>query len=207
MKVRLVLIGAVLIAGTAIFSCSPRAKYERRLKRELASGVRYDSLFLGMYFGMTQRAFYTHCWLLNHEGLIRQGPKNQTVEYELKDELKYPATMNFYPVFVQGRIYEMPVRFIYNGWAPWNKKLSADSLEMDVLGWYEKNYGDDFIRVEHPKHGIAFVKIDGNRRITIFKEDDMHVWAVFTDMLLKNQLDSLNRDKGMLPGGITEGLK
>ena len=26
------------------------------------------------------------------------------------------------------------------------------------------------------------VKIDGNRRITIFKENDLRVWAVFTDM-------------------------
>ena len=202
---RSVLMMPILVLGMAIMGCSPRAKYERKLKKELASGVRYDSLFMGMYFGMTEKAFYTHCWMLNHQGLIRQGPKNQTVEYEMKDELRYPATMNFYPEFIRGRIYEMPVRFVYNGWSPWNKKLSADSLELDVLRWYRKIYGEDFIEVEHPKHGMAFVKIDGNRRITIFKEDDMHVWAVFTDMLIKNQLDSLSKINGRVDGGISGG--
>ncbi len=196
----------MLMTLLAVYSCSPRAKYERRLKKELASGVRYDSLFMGIYFGMTARNFYTHCWMLNHQGLIRQGTKNQTVEYEIKDELKYPATMNFYPTFVQGRIYEIPVRFIYNGWAPWNKKLSADSLEMDVLRWYRKLYGNGFIKVKHPKRGMAFVKIDGNRRITIFKQDDMHVWAVFTDMLVKEQLDSLAAAQGKTQNDIIQDL-
>src|SRR5664280_2349497 len=48
----------VLISGFIISGCSPRAKYERRLKQELARGVRYDSLFLGLYFGMPERDFY-----------------------------------------------------------------------------------------------------------------------------------------------------
>ncbi len=205
MRLRMIWL-VILTAGLMAYGCSPRAKYERRLERELASGVRYDSLFMGIYLGMTARDFYTHCWMLNHQGLIRQGVKNKTVEYEMKDELKYPATMNFYPTFVQDRIYEMPVRFVYNGWAPWNKKLSADSLQMDVLKWFRQIYGDDFIEVKHPKHGLAFVKIDGNRRITIFKQDDMHVWAVFTDMLVKKQLEATASAEGKIQNDIIQDL-
>lgn len=177
----------LLIAGTifAVLSCSPRTRYEYRLKKELASGERYDSLFQGLYLGMASRDFYIHCWKLNKEGLIRQGPENMTVAYKVENELKHPATMEYYPVFKDDRIAEMPVRFVYNGWAPWNKELSSDMLLKDVLDWYRKIYGKGFIKVVDPKHGPAWVKIDGNRRITLLKEDDLHVWAIFTDMSLQ----------------------
>jgi len=183
---------SALIAGLIIYGCSPRSKYEHQLKKELESGIRNDTLFLGMYFGMGEKEFYTHCWNLNKEGIIKQGPKNTTVEYALADELKYPATSYFYPKFIDEKIYEMPVNFAYNGWSPWNKKLSSESLQLDVLKWLEKNYGKGFIKVEHPKHGMAYVKIDGNRRITLFKENDMYVWAIFTDMLVETELKKEN---------------
>ena len=185
MKTRTNWLLLLLISGFIISGCSPRAKYERRLKHELASGVRYDSLFLGLYFGMPEKIFYGHCWNLNHKGLIKQGETNTTAEFQLKDELKYEALMDFYPKFNQGKISEMPVSFKYKGWVPWNKKLSSDKLQIAVQKWYEKTYGKGFIKVKHPLHGTAYVKIDGNRRITIFKENDLRVWAVFTDMTVK----------------------
>lgn len=198
MKIRIVWAVPVLIAGLVIYGCSPRSKYERILKHELASEVRYDSLFMGIYLGMSDQDFYTHCWMLNREGLIKQGTNNTTVEHELREELKYPATMDFYPGFSQGKIVELPVRFIYNGWAPWNKSLSSDSLQSDVLKWYEKIYGNGFLKVIHPKRGIAYVRIDGNRRITIFKEDDLHVWTVFTDMSVKRDLNDSTSKAGII---------
>jgi len=193
MKKTILWLGPLLIIGYIISGCTPKTKYERRLKHELASGVRYDSLFMGLYLGMPDNDFYTRCWKLNRKGLIKQGTNNTTVEYIMKNELKYPVTMNFYPSFQEGKISEMPVRFVYNGWAPWNKKLSSDSLQAAVLELYKKQYGDDFFEVKHPEKGTAYVKVDGNRRISIFKEDELHVWAVFTDMLaIKELTDSLN---------------
>jgi len=177
----LLAISAGLIAG----SCTPRSKYDMKLKHELGSGVRNDSLFMGLYFGMAEKEFYRHCWELNKKGLIKQGPSNTTVEYIMKDELKYPASMNFYPSFTDGKISEMPAKFQYTGWAPWNKTLSSDSLQIDILHWFEKKYGDGFMKIDHPERGSAFVQINGNRRITIFKENEMTVWAIFTDMSVK----------------------
>jgi len=207
MKTRILWLMPVLIAGLIIYGCSPRAKYEHRLKHELASGVRYDSLFMGIYLGMPKKDFYMHCWMLNREGLIKQGSNNMTVEYELKDELGSPATMDFYPEFVHDKIVEMPVRFVYDGWAPWNKKLSSDQLEEDIKNWYEKVYGDGFIAVKHPERGMAYVRIDGNRRITLFKEDDLHVWAVFTDMSVKRDLNDPTFKAGKIHNEITKDLE
>jgi hypothetical protein len=207
MKTKLLLIiQAVIIAG--IFSaCTPKAKYERMLKKELASGVRYDSLFMGLYLGMPEKEFYTRCWILNGEGIIKQSPRNMSVEYKIKDELKYPGTMDFYPEFVDGKIYEMPVRFIYNGWAPWNAKLSSDSLQLDVLEWFKKMYGPGFFDVKHSVRGTAFVKINGNRRISIFKEDDMYVWAVYTDMLVKKEVSDTTLKVGDIQKDISKKLE
>jgi hypothetical protein len=111
--------------------------------------------------------------------------------------------MNFYPTFTEGKITEMPVRFKYNGWAPWNKKLSSDSLQLDVLNWYIIMYGDGFMEVEHPTRGKAYVKLDGNRRITLFKSDDMHVWAVYTDMQFVKDRKAKDKDFGDIPRDTT----
>jgi hypothetical protein len=207
MKTSIVWIIYFLVMSLVIGGCTPRSKYERRLKHELASGERYDSIFLGIYFGMTDKDFYMHCWSLNKKGLIKQNSNNTAAEYKLKDELKAPATMEFYPEFVKGKIVEMPVRFVYNGWAPWNKELSSDNLQKNVLKWFKKDYGDRFITVKHPEHGIAYVKLDGNRRITIFKQDDLHVWSVFTDMMAIKELPDSVSGVGNIDREIIKDLE
>lgn len=176
------MITILMICLSLIYGCSKRSRYDRKLKQELTSGIRNDSLFMGLYLGMPEKDFYMQCWELNRMGIVKQGPDNKTVEYQLKTELKYPALMNFYPGFADGRISEMPIRFIYSGWTPWNNKLSSDSLQVDILRWFRIMYGDGYMKVDHPEQGSAYVKLDGNRRITIFREDEMYVWAVITDM-------------------------
>ena len=183
------------IAALIVGGCTPGKTYERRLKRELASGIRYDSLFMGLSFGMSQKEFYEHCWDMNKDSIIKQGSANMSVQYDLNEELEHPATMNFYPKFDSGKIVEMPVRFIYNGWAPWTKELSASNLAKDVKNWYEDIYGKGFITVTHPMNGDAYTKIDGNRRITIYVENDLYVWARFTDMLAGLEKDSLSANQ------------
>ncbi len=183
------------IAALIVGGCTPGKTYERRLKRELASGIRYDSLFMGITFGMTQKEFYDHCWDMNKDSIVKQGSANMSVQYDLNEELEYPATMNFYPRFDSGKIVEMPVRLIYNAWAPGTKELSPSNLAKDVRAWYEDIYGTGFITVTHPMNGEAYIKIDGNRRITIYVENDLYVWAIFTDMLAGIEKDSLSENQ------------
>jgi hypothetical protein len=177
----------VLIVSLTI-SCGKKARYDRMVKRELASGERYDSLFFGIYLGMASKDFFTHCWKLNKEGLIRQGQHNLSVEHDF-EELKHSAKMNFYPNFHEEKIFEMPVRFQYTGWSPWSKHMWSDSLQVDVLNTLEDWYGEGFMEVEHPKHGSAFVKVDGNRRITLFKKGIEEVYVIFTDLSVESSID------------------
>jgi hypothetical protein len=174
----------------ALLGCT--SEYQSLVEKELSTGIREDSLFLGISFGMSKKDFYLHCWELNKQGLIWQGTQNRTVMQEL-NTLKYPATMDFYPNFQQDSIYEMPVIFAYKGWAPWNQHLSADSLQLDVVHLLEQWYGEGFIEVEHPQRGATFVKVDGNRRIIVWKENDADVKALYTDLLVKKELETLDK--------------
>lgn len=178
--VRYKLFWKVLVSSVVLTAC--QSEYERRVAQELASGARQDSLFLGISFGMTPKDFYAHCWELNKQGLIREGSGNATVQYKVPN-LPYPATMDFYPDFYENEICKMPVTYTYTAWAPWNRHLFADSLQRDVLALYQQQYGDDFITVEHPDHGIAYVRVDGNRQISIFQSGEADVKVVFTDLI------------------------
>jgi hypothetical protein len=170
----LILIGSVLSIAILVSSC--------RKDWEGGQTKNSDSLFLGISLGMEDRAFYKHCWDLNKQKILTHGPTNQNVEYHLTNVLEDSVIMRFYPSFHEGKIFEMPVTFTYDKWAPWNKQYQADSLLVDMAGVFKKWYGGDFKEIEHPTQGKVFVRFDGKRRINLFKKDDQFVMAVFTDM-------------------------
>jgi hypothetical protein len=82
MKRTIVWLLPILISGLILTGCSPKSRYDRMLKRELASGVRYDSLLMGLYFGMPEKTFYMHCWDLNKQGKIRRDQHHGFVRFE-----------------------------------------------------------------------------------------------------------------------------
>jgi len=188
--------GGLLISLFMLMACSQKKdidKYNSLVKAELASNKRVDSIFFGFHFGMVQKDFYMHCWEMNQKGILTDGNNatgNMTVLYKLPKELKYPASMNFFPDFQDSIIWKMRVDFRYDGWVPWNKGLGADSLLPEVLAMYKKwyNVGNPFIQVDDEKRGTVYVKVDGNRRITIKKYDDVFVKADYTDMLAEKKI-------------------
>jgi hypothetical protein len=186
----------LFVCISSFFSCNRRSEYHKMVIRELATGERYDTLFFDISLGMTSEDFYSHCWDLNREGLIRQGASNTTVYYQVKD-FKYPAGMDFYPTFYEDRIYEMPAVFSYDGWAPWIKSQQADSLKIEVLDLMEEWFGTGFIEIENPNYnsGNAFVKVDGNRRISIYNVDESKVYVDFVDLLVLKEVEKSHREE------------
>lgn len=176
--VQFFLMSLLVLAG-----CQMNSEYQEWVDKELASGVREDSIFLGMTFGMTSDSFYDHCWDMNKKGFFKNGPTNSNVEFDISDQLKHPGKMYFYPTFYQGKIYEMPVAFSYDAFA-WADDYSIDTLFNDVKDMMEYWYGP-FKEFKHPSKGSVFVNIKGNRRIRLFKNNlKESVNAVFTDLSL-----------------------
>lgn len=170
-----------LIIVCTLISCKKKSMYHQAVKKEMHSGIKQDSLFLGFHFGMKSKDFYARCWELNKSGLAREGSQNTTVYQKITD-LKYEAGFEFYPLFKNGEIQSMLGHVTYIGWSPWNKELWPDKLIEDLKGLFEKWYGPGFFSIKSPGRGKAYVKIDGNRRIVIYHDKDQRVEFLFSDL-------------------------
>jgi hypothetical protein len=171
---RITVLLGILITISAI-SCDRETDYQSLVEKELAKEARRDSLFLGYHFGMTRQEFFDHSWKLNSEKVVMQGNRSASIRYDL-DNLKYRAQKNFYPEFYEGKIYKMPVRYMYNGWAPWNRKYWADSLKKDVVEQFRNRYSNSFYEMNHPELKVpAHIMVDKNMRIAIYELDNKEV--------------------------------
>lgn len=180
---------ALIVALALLSSC--QSEYEKIESRELASGKTVNEIFLGLELGMDKKKFYETCWDLNKEGVLSNGPGELSIEYNAQLPSSKPAKMRFYPKFEDDKIYMMPVEFTYDGWAPWNEDLAVEKLREDVVSFYEQWFGSGFFEVTNEdKSQIVFVKIDGNRRIRIFKKHESIIRAEIVDLkVLKNRQD------------------
>ncbi|GAB5474965.1 MAG: hypothetical protein Mars2KO_30640 [Maribacter sp.] len=169
-------------------SCSG-SEYSQLVKREMAKGVIHDSLLFDMRFGQHKQEFFQQCWQLNQKGVITNGPGNKTVKHVLPQKVEDAAsslTLLFFGDFNEKDIMTgMDLQFYYNAWSIWNKKLQSDQLIPVVMDSLNKWYpGNDFIKVPLKKDSAEiFVKVDGNRRITIKPLDD--------DRIVKAKIDDL----------------
>lgn len=171
---------------TLLFITACRSEYHQTVERELASGELHNDMFLGLELGMSRDSFFTKCFRLNKQGVIHQGLQNNTAEWPLPiAETGHPARMNFYPDFIDNKIYRMPVTFRYDNWAPWNKDVAVDSAVVDVVELLERWHGPGFIHIGDDERGHGWVKVDGNRRILVTRKDIQQVKVVYQDLLVE----------------------
>lgn len=170
-----------------LFSC--KSDYQKLEERELASGKQVNELFLGLELGMTRKDFFQTCWDLNKEGILTNGPTELSVEYNLTLPSGNPAKMRFYPKFEEDKIYLMPIEFSYENWAPWNEELSVENLRADVVKLMESWYGPGFLEISDADQSkVVFVKMDGNRRIRVFKKHISSVRVEISDLPTEKKL-------------------
>lgn len=161
--------------------CISKSPYEQLVADELAKGIRQDSLFHGIYFQMERKAFQERSHQLNREGVFTDGEAAK-VRFKIL-ELPDTATFLFYPDFLEDKIYQVQALAEYDAWAPWNKSQNAQALCRDLRGLMLKWYGgNDFIKVESDDKPTLWVKVDGNRRITLAEDDDARVKIFFRDL-------------------------
>lgn len=176
----------------AVCACNSGSNYQGTVDAELATGIRNDSLFLGLSLGMAEKDFFTVCWDLNKKGLTKEGFSNMTVQYKLED-LQAEGYYDFYPFFENGKIKSMTGFTHYKAWSPWRKDLWSDHLIEDCRGVFEKWFpGNSFFSIKSPTYGKAYVKIDGNRRIVLYIDDDQKVNVLISDL---TNLDEILKPK------------
>jgi len=164
------------------FGCGESA-YEQLVAKEVASGVRNDSIVHGIYFGDSKKKFFDTCWKLNREGVLSPGPKNLMVEQQIKNPNGSDISWLFYPkVDQENNIRKMDMEFSYKGWAPFNEQYHPDKLVPVIKDSLEHWYpGNEFMELK--VDGLPYwAKIDGNRRITMRSDGKSAVQVVFVDM-------------------------
>lgn len=177
----------VIFFGGLLIGCT-QSDYTKLVKAELAKGIRQDSLLLGINFGDTNSDFFAKCFDLNKKKLVYQGPSNSSVQYVFSDSLFHseptPIRLLFYPSFDENnKLSNMDMEFSYLGWAPWNRELQSDSLEVKVkellMDWYK---GNEFVMAHVDSLEIP-VKLDGNRRMLLSMKDTQSVLVRVQDIL------------------------
>lgn len=184
----------LMILGMAACQESTEEQYLKMEQEELASGLRYDSLFRGIHFAMKREEFMDYCFNKNLEDEFRQGgvKSGQWVECKLEDELRYPAAINFFPKFQNSLITEMEAAIYYDNIALGDPVPKGDSLLQDVMRLMEKWYGKGFMKINSPYFykDDVYVKVDGNRRITLYKDASEHLINVwYVDLTAKPRED------------------
>lgn len=181
---------------TILVGCNDSSKYHKLVEQELATNIKEDTLLQNIRFGMNKREFFAHCWELHKKGVFKEGVSNNTVFYEIeKNGKKYKV--NFYPNFLEGKIIELPVEYTYAAFAPWNPKYSIDLLQKEIVDYYIEQYGTDYLEIKSkkPENGKAYVWIDGNRRISVYKNVSRNsVIALYFDLSSKKTLDVAPND-------------
>ena len=155
--------------------------YAALRQRELISGIRHDSIFMGMYFGMPRMEFYRQCFEMNQQGLLINGPENSTALY-LMPGYRQPINVNFYPDFSEDKIYNMKVWLSYQTWAPWNKEYYAGELVPDALSILEKWFGSGFIKQRTDRGRPFWAKVNGNREVILRILDERQLRVDITDI-------------------------
>ena len=180
-----------LLVLTPFLACEIESEYSKLLKKELKSGKSFNDLVLGLKIGQTKDDFYKICADLNKKKLITSGARNLYPEYILypKDSVENgkKIRMSFMGIFDNDRIMKgMDIRFNYYSWIAWREEYNSDNLINEIKDtlqlWYP---GNNFIKIDlklDSKNNLAYVKIDGNRQITMYKIDGRDVAVIIEDV-------------------------
>lgn len=180
----------LLVMLVGLISC--KSEYETMVNQEIKKDLVLDSLIFGMKMGMTKKDFYSVCWDLNKQQVISQGTGNKYARYiEPLDDSKVDTLrkeLQFFGLFDDQDVMRgMDMIYSYVSWAPWNKGLHADQLAVrlkdDLMNEYE---GNEFIEIDiKDKIVKAYVKIDGNRQITLYPKNNKDVAMKIEDLRYK----------------------
>ncbi|MGQ8338607.1 hypothetical protein ACUNWD_18770 [Sunxiuqinia sp. A32] len=186
--VKTALLISVLVV-VLVSSCSQKQDYESLRRTELAKGIRVDSLIYGVHLGMELKSFFDYCFNMNLQGKFKTNEKGTMLLFDLKDGFSFPVYFELFPV-IPGRseaIYSYVGTIGYKNYSHYNKEFSIEKLLKETLAYFEANYkGNDFIKVpnENALLKYKYIKIDGNRQITID--------PTFTGQYLNVRFDDLN---------------
>lgn len=168
-------------------SCDFYSDYHKVVKSEISKGQINNNLILGFSLGMTKQQYYDRCTFLNKNKIITVGGYNFNPEQILTSNSinTKKIKMSIDPSFDENKIIDgMQLRFSFLGWSNWNTDYQSSVLIYQIKdslnSWLP---GNDFIDVN--LEGIrdeTLVKVDGTRRIVLYKLNSKDVIAKISNL-------------------------
>jgi hypothetical protein len=146
-----------VIGALTLSSCMPDQTHQRRVSRELSSGERYDTLFAGLYLGMSEDEYNDLV-----SGWMKAG-KAQLSSDNIRTVLVHSAdtlTVRFKAAFLgdpdaeSRQLYQLDFSVEH----PWDK----------VVSFFTRKFEAKFIET---RPGDTLVDVRGNREITLRRND------------------------------------
>lgn len=165
---------SVILTGLLVSCMGSEPSYAEMEQEEMAKNIRFDSIAYGVNLGMTYDDFKWRCLLQNRDGVFKPNASGDAVQLRFTKGFKYPVHFEFFPADIEGEYdpilkYNATTRYVdYSGY---NKEMSMENLVKETKTFFEKGYGGrEFIAIPNendPWIKNNFVKIDGNRKITL----------------------------------------
>ena len=70
----------IILIFSIVLLTSCQSEYTKLVNKELASGVKNDTILFDLSFGNTKKEFYEICWELNKNGIATHGENNNYVK-------------------------------------------------------------------------------------------------------------------------------
>lgn len=173
----------------AVFFVTCKSEYTQLVESELAKDIRHTELPLGLQVGVSRKKYFADCWKMNKDEIISAGPGNEYAKFELipsgtTDTFKH-IKMLFYGIFDKQDIMRgLDMIMEFHTWSPWNTEYQSPVLMQTLETHYMNTYqGNSFISINVSDRIEARVKIDGNRRITMYPLSNQKVSVKIIDLL------------------------
>ncbi len=170
----------LMISVWVLVSCSNKSNQAQQNTASEVEIQESDSLIHDYTFGMSRDEFFELSWKYNADGILINGSGAEIVEDV--DWLKAPAKRVFYPNFVDEKIVEMPIKYSYKGWAPWNTHLSADSLMYHLIPILSEDYGVEFSLLSENMENPIYIGKRASSEIEIKVTSSYEVEVTFKEL-------------------------
>lgn len=186
-KLNVTVLFPVLVLGLGACQPDPVTAYREFEREQAFSGQRSDSLFAGLYFGMSHDSFRTFSLEQHQAGRFAAGGLGSSswVSYRVDSLLSKPVEFNFYPTFEAGRIVALDADLYYVATTSRDASFSQDVLLQEVLELMDNWYGEGYFQVPAPRARMPdlYVKVNHNRRLVIQKHRDGYMIQLrYTDL-------------------------
>jgi len=182
---------------SSLLSCQDyqRKKHQQiideKIKKELSSDIRNDTIFLGLTFGMTEKEVNNKLQSLKKEGKIYSNDNNYyEYEFSLENNAKGKATFN--TDYFENKLYELTVivksdDLIYGS--------STLLLKLMLRMIYSRKYGyDDLEKESILGNSEDYIWINGNRMIEM-NSGINNVIIFYTDLIAKNKKEAQMKEQ------------